>query len=141
MGSSKNTRKGFLTTAQVCRYCIAIVKCLLSLLFSDVLLSENKNKFKAKVFKAFSDPVRLEILEFLRNGEKCVCEIIPHVKLIQPVVSRHLKILKEVGVVRYRKDGNKRLYSITDQRIFRIIDEIDPELTTTLTAKMLEQLI
>jgi ArsR family transcriptional regulator len=104
-------------------------------------LSENKNKFKAKVFKAFSDPVRLEILEFLRNGEKCVCEIIPHVKLIQPVVSRHLKILKEVGVVRYRKDGNKRLYSITDQRIFRTIDEIDPDLTTALTAKMLEQLI
>ena len=100
-----------------------------------------KNKFKAKVFRALSDPVRLEILDFLRTEEKCVCEIIPHVKLIQPVVSRHLKILKEVGVVRCRKDGNKRLYSITDQRIFKIIDEITPELTTELTAKMLEQLI
>ncbi|MCD6529417.1 winged helix-turn-helix transcriptional regulator, partial [Candidatus Bathyarchaeota archaeon] len=35
-------------------------------------------RFKAKIFKALADPVRLEIIEFLRNGEKCVCEIIPY---------------------------------------------------------------
>ena len=103
--------------------------------------SNNKNKFKAKLFKGLSDPVRLDILEFLRDGEKCVCEIIPHVKLIQPVVSRHLKILKECGVVRFRKDGNRRLYSITDQQIFRIIDGVTPELVNTFTTQMLEQII
>jgi DNA-binding transcriptional ArsR family regulator len=103
--------------------------------------SESNNKFKAKLFKALSDPVRIEILEFLREGERCVCEIIPHVKLIQPVVSRHLKILKEVGVVSFRKDGNKRLYSITDQQIFRIIDGVTPDLAGTFKAKMLEQII
>ncbi len=102
---------------------------------------DNKNKFKAKIFKALSDPVRLDMLEFLRDGEKCVCEIIPHVKLIQPVVSRHLKILKDCGIVRYRKDGNRRLYSITDQQIFKIIDEITPELVTAFTTKMLEQIM
>jgi len=102
---------------------------------------QDKNKFKAKLFKALSDPVRLDILEFMRDGEKCVCEIIPHVKLIQPVVSRHLKILKECGVVRAKKDGNRRLYSITDQRIFQIIDWITPELVNTFTEKMLEQII
>lgn len=103
--------------------------------------SDNKNKFKAKVFKALSDPVRLDILEFLRDGEKCVCEIIPHVKLIQPVVSRHLKILKDCGIVRNRKEGNRRLYSITDQQIFRIIDGLTPELVNAFTAKMLEQIM
>ncbi len=102
---------------------------------------QDKNKFKAKLFKALSDPARLDILEFMRDGEKCVCEIIPHVKLIQPVVSRHLKILKECGVVRFKKDGNRRLYSITDQRIFQIIDGITPELVNTFTEKMLEQII
>jgi DNA-binding transcriptional ArsR family regulator len=101
----------------------------------------NKNKFKAKLFKALSDPVRLDILEFLRDGEKCVCEIIPHVKLIQPVVSRHLKILKDCGIVSYRKEGNRRLYSITDQQIFRIIDGVTPELANAFTTKMLEQII
>jgi DNA-binding transcriptional ArsR family regulator len=103
--------------------------------------SENNNKFKAKVFYALSDSARLEILEFLRDGEKCVCEITPHMNLIQPVVSRHLKILKEIGIVVYRKDGNKRLYSITDQQIFKIIDGVTPELVGTFTEKMLAQII
>jgi ArsR family transcriptional regulator, arsenate/arsenite/antimonite-responsive transcriptional repressor len=103
--------------------------------------SESKNKFKAKLFKALSDPVRLDILEFLRNGEKCVCEIIPHVKLIQPVVSRDLKILKDCGIVNYRKEGNKRLYSITNQQIFKIIDEITPELVDACTEKMLAHIV
>ena len=101
----------------------------------------SKNKFKAKIFKALSDPVRLDILDFLRNGEKCVCEIIPHVKLIQPVVSRHLKILKDCGILIDRKDGNKRLYSITDQHIFQVIDGVTPELVNSFTAKMLEQIM
>lgn len=101
---------------------------------------KNKNKFKAKIFKALSDPVRLSILDFLRDGEKCVCEIIPHVKCIQPVVSRHLKILKDSGIVRDRKEGNRRLYSITDLQIFRIIDGITPELADTFTKRIMEQI-
>lgn len=100
-----------------------------------------RNRFKAKVFKALSDPVRIDILDFLRDGEKCVCEIIPHVKLIQPVVSRHLKILKDSGIIKGRKDGNKRLYSIADQRIFGIIDGLTPELSDSLKEKMLEQIM
>jgi len=102
---------------------------------------DNKNKFKAKIFKALSDPMRLKILDFLRDGEKCVCEIVPHVNLIQPVVSRHLKILKDCGILRDRKDGNRRLYSITDQQIFRITDDLTPELVNSLTEKMLDQIM
>lgn len=100
----------------------------------------NKNKFKAKIFKALSDPVRLSILDFLRDGEKCVCEIIPHVKRIQPVVSRHLKILKDSGIVIDRKEGNRRLYSITDPQIFRIIDGVTPELANEFTKRIIEQI-
>ena len=98
-------------------------------------------KFKAKIFNALSDPVRLEIIEFLRGGEKCVCEIIPHVGLIQPVVSRHLKILKDCGLVKYRKEGNRRLYSITDYRIFEIIDDVDSDLVDALSKRIIEQLV
>jgi len=100
----------------------------------------NKNKFKAKIFKALSDPVRLSILDFLRDGEKCVCEIIPHVNRIQPVVSRHRKILKNSGIVIDRKEGNRRLYSITDPQIFRIIDGVTPELANTFTKRIIEQI-
>jgi len=106
-----------------------------------LLQIKDQNKFKAKIFKALSDPVRIEILEFLRDGEKCVCKIVPHVDLIQPVVSRHLKILKNCGMVASRKDGNRRLYSIANPQIFKIIDALTPEIMNSLTEKILEQII
>ncbi len=98
-------------------------------------------RFKAKIFNALSDPVRLEIIDFLRGGEKCVCEIVPHVNLIQPVVSRHLKILKDCGLLKYRKEGNRRLYSITDQRIFEIIDAVGSDLVDALSKRIIEQIV
>ena len=100
----------------------------------------NQNWLKAKIFNALSDPVRLEIIEFLRDGEKCVCEIIPHVNLIQPLVSRHLKILKDCGLVKDRKDGNRRLYSVTDPRIFEVVDAVTPELVDVLSNQIIEQI-
>jgi DNA-binding transcriptional ArsR family regulator len=103
--------------------------------------TENLHRLKARIFYALSDPVRLEILEFIRDGEKCVCEIVPHLGLIQPVVSRHLKILKDCGIVVDRKDRTKRLYSVTDARIYQIIDAITPELAAALTKKIMEKMI
>jgi ArsR family transcriptional regulator len=100
----------------------------------------NQLRFKAKVFNALSDPVRLEIIDFLRGGEKCVCEIVPHVDLIQPVVSRHLKILKDCGLLKHRKQGNRRLYSVADPRIFEIIDAVGSDLVDTLTKRIIEQI-
>jgi len=99
------------------------------------------NRFKAKIFKALSDPIRLEILDFLRDGEKCVCEITPHLNLIQPLVSRHLKLLKDSGLVKGRKDGSKRLYSITDHRIFKIVDSLTPDMIDSLSKLIIEQII
>ena len=81
---------------------------------------ENQKRFKATVFHALSDPIRLEIVSYLRDGEKCVCEIVPHLSLIQPLVSRHLKILKDAGIVRCRKDGTKRMYFIVDCQIYNL---------------------
>ncbi len=97
---------------------------------------ENQNRFKSIVFKALSDPIRLEILSFLRDGEKCVCEIVPHLNLIQPLVSRHLKILKDAGIVRCRKDGTKRMYSIVDSRIYNVVDGLTSELVDALTKEV-----
>src|SRR4030042_3992260 len=102
---------------------------------------ENANRFKATCFHALSDPFRLEIMEFLRDGEKCVCEIVPHLNLIQPVVSRHLKILKDSGLVVDRKDGNKRLYSVTFPEVYKILDDVSPELANALSKKIMEQMI
>jgi len=100
----------------------------------------NQYRFKAKVFNALSDPVRLEILEYLREGEKCVCEIIPQVGLIQPVVSRHLKILKDCGLVKHRKIGNRRLYSVTEPGIFQITAGVTPHLIDALSRRIIEEI-
>ena len=101
---------------------------------------ENQNRFKSTVFNALADPIRLEILSFLRDGEKCVCEIVPQLNLIQPLVSRHLKILKDTGMVRCRKDGTKRMYSIVDSRIYDVVDGLTSELVDTLTKEVFEHM-
>jgi ArsR family transcriptional regulator len=103
--------------------------------------TKNLNKFKAKVFNALADPVRLEILECLRSGEKCVCEIIPHVGVAQPLVSRHLAILKSCGLVKDRKSGNRRFYSVADPAIFNVIDAVTVDLADALSKRVIEQII
>ena len=101
---------------------------------------ENQNRFKSTIFHALADPIRLEILAFLRDGEKCVCEIVPHLNLIQPVVSRHLKILKDAGIVRCRKDGTKRMYSLVDDRIYNAVDSLTPELVNALAKEIFKHM-
>jgi ArsR family transcriptional regulator len=98
----------------------------------------DQNRFKSTVFHALSDPLRLEIVAYLRDGEKCVCEIVPHLNLVQPLISRHLKILKDAGLIRCRKDGTKRLYSIVDPQIYTVVDSLTPELLKTLAKEAFE---
>jgi ArsR family transcriptional regulator len=100
----------------------------------------DQSRFKSTVFHALADPIRLEILAFLRHGEKCVCEIVPRLNLIQPVVSRHLRILKDAGIVRCRKDGTKRMYSTVDPRIYNVVDGLTPELVNTFTKEIFEHM-
>jgi DNA-binding transcriptional ArsR family regulator len=100
----------------------------------------NITRFRAKIFNALSDPIRLEIMEFLRDGEKCVCEITPHLKLLQPVVSRHLKILKNAGLVKRRKQGTWHMYSITNPEVCNVIDQLTPELLAALKQRIIEQI-
>ncbi|MBC7130032.1 winged helix-turn-helix transcriptional regulator [Candidatus Bathyarchaeota archaeon] len=99
------------------------------------------SRVRARIFKALADPVRLEILEFLRDGEKCVCEIVPYVGISQPLVSRHLAILKRCGLVRSRKEGNRRLYSITNPAIFRVIEAVDIAFAEALMKHAVEQMV
>jgi ArsR family transcriptional regulator, arsenate/arsenite/antimonite-responsive transcriptional repressor len=76
-----------------------------------------------EIFKALADQTRLKILECVRNGEKCICEIIPYTGKSQPNVSQHLKVMKYAGIIDERKDGNRILIKASNNDIFKIIDQ------------------
>jgi ArsR family transcriptional regulator len=63
-------------------------------------------------FQALSDPTRIRILELLRRGELCVCELMASLNIRQSLLSFHLKTLKSTGLVMDRKDGRWVHYSI-----------------------------
>jgi ArsR family transcriptional regulator len=67
-----------------------------------------------KVMKALSDPNRVKIIKLLQQKSMCVCELQAALKLAQPTVSKHLKILEEAGLVDYRKEGLWVNYSLAN---------------------------
>lgn len=63
-------------------------------------------------FAALTDPSRREILELLRGGERSVGDLVGALPLSQPGVSKHLRVLREAGLVAPRRDGRRRLYAL-----------------------------
>jgi DNA-binding transcriptional ArsR family regulator len=64
------------------------------------------------VFNAIAEPRRRELLDELAAGERSVTELVELLELAQPLVSKHLRVLREVGAVQVRDDGRRRLYSV-----------------------------
>ncbi|KHO52017.1 MAG: Transcriptional regulator, ArsR family [archaeon GW2011_AR13] len=74
-------------------------------------------KKELQILKALGDETRLKIVEFLLDGEKCVCEIFPHVKRTQSTTSIQLDVLRKAGILDSRKEGKKVYYFITDKKV------------------------
>ncbi|MCI0636151.1 MAG: metalloregulator ArsR/SmtB family transcription factor [Actinobacteria bacterium] len=66
----------------------------------------------ARAFDALGDPTRRAVFEVLRGGAQPVGEIARHLPVSRPAVSQHLRVLKEAGLVRDRKQGTRRLYRV-----------------------------
>jgi ArsR family transcriptional regulator len=86
---------------------------------------DKSSEYRAKILKAIADPARLQIIEFLKGGEKCVCKIIPAVGKKQSTVSKHLSILYENGILDRRVDGKWTYYRIKNPKIFSLLQELD----------------
>jgi len=80
--------------------------------------------FRSDILKALAQPTRLKIIDFLRDGERCVCEIFPAIDEEQSNTSRHLNMMLSAGVLSRRKDGLKIYYAIKHPEIFEVIDII-----------------
>lgn len=85
-------------------------------------MGKTAHDFKAEILKALAHPNRLRILEALRSGEICNCEIGPKLKLEQSNLSRHLQALSEAGLVLARRDGIRIMYRVADARVFKLLD-------------------
>lgn len=73
-----------------------------------------------ELFHALSDETRLEIVELLRKGERCVCELTDTLDAAQSRLSFHLRVLKEAGIVRDRKDGRWVHYELVPESFAEI---------------------
>jgi ArsR family transcriptional regulator len=86
----------------------------------------------ANRFKILSEPLRLQILQLLQNGEKSVTELTALIETSQPNVSKHLKILQTSGLVKRRQNGNTVFYAIADESIFTLCEVVCNSLETRL---------
>jgi DNA-binding transcriptional ArsR family regulator len=78
--------------------------------------------FKAEFFKALAHPIRIRILDCLRDGEKGVNELSEALQIEQANVSQQLAILRVRNIVVCRKSGSNVYYSISDRTIFNLLD-------------------
>lgn len=78
----------------------------------------------AERFKLLSEPIRLQILHALQEGEKSVNDLTDAVETSQPNVSKHLKMLQLNGILNRRQLGNTVYYSIADESIFTLCDTV-----------------
>lgn len=78
---------------------------------------------EAGVFKALADPTRRQILQDLRAGECSAGEIASRFPISGPSISRHLGVLKGAGLVRERRDANRILYSLVEERLAQCVGD------------------
>ena len=97
---------------------------------------------KAEFFKTLSHPARIRILELLRDGERPVSELIPEVGIEPSHLSQQLAILRRANLVRSRKDGSSVIYSVTEPRLFQLLEVAKSIITCSLTEtrELLEEL-
>ena len=99
------------------------------------MTDKSVSDLRMKILRALSDPIRLELLEFLSGGERCVCEILPAFQRSQSTISKHLNILFDADILERRIDGKRTIYLIKDPMVFDLIRLVD-----TMALKQISQL-
>jgi len=90
---------------------------------------------RADILKTLGQPTRLKIIEFLRGGERCVCEIFPAIGEEQSNTSRHLNLMVSAGLLSRRKEGVKIFYAVKHPEILEIVDLAQQIMTQEITGR------
>lgn len=77
-------------------------------------------------YAAVAEPVRRQILDVLRDGERCVTDLVDDLSLGQPSVSKHLAVLREADLVAVRRDGKRRWYRLRPEPLVEIATWLEP---------------
>jgi DNA-binding transcriptional ArsR family regulator len=77
-------------------------------------------------FEALAEPNRRRILEFLRGGERPVGELVSRLSVSQPAVSKHLRVLREAGLVTVRQDAQRRVYRVRPEPLQAMDEWLEP---------------
>lgn len=83
--------------------------------------------------RAIAEPMRIKLLDRLRDGEACVNELVDASGASQQNISKHLHVLLDSGIVGKRKDGNRTYYRIVDRGVFSLCDQVCGSLRRQLT--------
>jgi DNA-binding transcriptional ArsR family regulator len=78
------------------------------------------------VLEVIADPTRRRILDAVRGGERSVTELVDTVGMHQPGVSRHLKVLRDAGLVEVRRDAQRRLYRLRAEPLRELDEWLEP---------------
>lgn len=76
-------------------------------------------------WKAVADDSRRQVLVLLKDGEKTPSEIATHFQFTLPALSTHLRVLRDAGLVKERKEGQRKLYSVNRDGMFEIVEFLD----------------
>jgi DNA-binding transcriptional ArsR family regulator len=77
-------------------------------------------------YAALAEPSRRQILDLLRDGERSVNDLVARLKLSQPGVSKHLKVLREAGLVEVRPEGRRRWYGLRAEPLAEVDEWLEP---------------
>ena len=86
-----------------------------------LVVDEERAQVEAERFRALGDPTRLRILSALSLAELCVCDLSGLLGITQTATSQHLKILRTLGMVRYRKQGSMAFYRLADPSLSALL--------------------
>jgi ArsR family transcriptional regulator len=88
------------------------------------LSDEPKTHKIAEIFKALADPTRIRVIEALSIKELCVCDLANLLGMTQSAISHQLRILRQNGVLKYRKDGRIVYYSLDDDHVSTLLNTV-----------------
>lgn len=88
----------------------------------EVMEDEKANEL-SQIFKALGDPTRLKIIELLSHGELCVLDISEALSMTQSAISHQLRTLRNLRLVKYRKEGKQVIYSLDDEHVLKLFEQ------------------